>query len=111
MRFALMRGNVDTFAELLEYHWSLSKKVNSGSTNTLIAQIFSAIKNMIAGLLVCGVGGGWFRLVVLKRRSTANVLEASDTWYGVIYKEDKAAVADSFRKLIADGIYRERTIF
>lgn len=26
MRFELERGNVDAFAELLEYHWSLSKK-------------------------------------------------------------------------------------
>ena len=28
MRFELMRGNVDAFAELLEHHWELSKKVD-----------------------------------------------------------------------------------
>ena len=38
---------------------------------------------------------------------TVKVLETSDTWFGVTYKEDKAAVAESFRKLIADGIYQE----
>lgn len=60
MRFELMRGNVDAFAELLEYHWELSKKVDAGSTNTLIDQIFAAIEPMIAGRLVCGAGGGGF---------------------------------------------------
>lgn len=41
------------------------------------------------------------------RNYTVKVLETSDTWFGVTYKEDKAAVAESFRKLIADGIYQE----
>lgn len=67
MRFELMRGNVDAFAELLEHHWELSKKVDKGSTNTLIDQIFATIEPMIAGRLVCGAGGGGFLQVVLKR--------------------------------------------
>lgn len=41
------------------------------------------------------------------RNYTVKVLETSDTWFGVTYKEDKAAVAESFRKLIEDGIYQE----
>ena len=65
MRFELMRGNVDAFAELLEYHWSLSKKVDAGSTNTLIGQIFFVIENMIDGHLACGAGG--FLQVILKK--------------------------------------------
>lgn len=36
MRFELERGNVDGFAKLLDYHWELSKKVDAGSSNTLI---------------------------------------------------------------------------
>ena len=67
MRFELMRGNVDAFAELLEYHWSLSKKVDAGSMNTLIGQIFFVIENMIDGHLVCGAGG--FLQVILKKGS------------------------------------------
>ena len=39
---------------------------------------------------------------------SVRVLETQDRWFGVTYKEDKAAVAESFRKLIADGIYPER---
>lgn len=67
MRFELMRGNVDAFAELLEHHWELSKKVDAGSTNTLIDQIFISIEDLIDGRMVCGAGGGGFLQVILKR--------------------------------------------
>ncbi len=70
MRFELMRGNIDAFAQLLEQHWELSKKVDIGSTNTLIDQIFASIEPMIAGRLVCGAGGGGFLQVILKRGVT-----------------------------------------
>ncbi|MBQ8525450.1 MAG: nucleotidyltransferase [Clostridia bacterium] len=33
------------------------------------------------------------------------VLESRDRWFGVTYREDKAAVAEAFRRLIADGVY------
>lgn len=38
---------------------------------------------------------------------SVKVLETNDKWFGVTYKEDKAAVAESFRKLIQDGVYGE----
>lgn len=67
MRFELERDNVDAFAELLEYHWSLSKKVDIGSTNTLIEQIFASIDHLIDARMVCGAGGGGFLQVILKK--------------------------------------------
>lgn len=67
MRFELERGNIDEFAALLDEHWKLSKMVDSGSTNTLIDQIFQSIDTFTAGRLVCGAGGGGFLQVVLKR--------------------------------------------
>ena len=67
MRFELERGNVDEFAKLLDYHWELSRKVDQGSTNTLIDQIFGSIDDLIDGRLVCGAGGGGFLQVVLKK--------------------------------------------
>lgn len=70
MRFELERGNVDGFAKLLDYHWELSKKVDAGSSNTLIEQIFSSIDELIDGRLVCGAGGGGFLQVVLKKGVT-----------------------------------------
>lgn len=33
------------------------------------------------------------------------VLENTDKWYGVTYKEDKAEVVEAFKRLIADGVY------
>lgn len=38
---------------------------------------------------------------------TVRVLETKDKWFGVTYKEDKAAVVESFKKLIRDGVYGE----
>lgn len=35
------------------------------------------------------------------------VLETGDKWFGVTYKEDKAAVVAAVRRLIADGVYKE----
>lgn len=67
MRFELERGNVDAFAELLDYHWKLSKMIDSGSTNTLIDQIFDSVGDLLDGKLVCGAGGGGFLQVVLKK--------------------------------------------
>ena len=34
------------------------------------------------------------------------VLRTNDTWYGMTYKEDVAAVKDSFRKMSEEGVYR-----
>lgn len=70
MRFELERGNVDAFAQLLNYHWELSLKVDAGSTNTLIDQIFYAIEDLIDGKMICGAGGGGFLQVILKRGVT-----------------------------------------
>lgn len=70
MRFELERGNVDEFAKLLEYHWTLSQKVDAGSTNTLIDQIFHSIDDLIDARMVCGAGGGGFLQVILKKGVT-----------------------------------------
>ena len=75
MRFELERGNVDGFAKLLDYHWELSKKVDAGSSNTLIEQIFSSIEELIDGKLVCGAGGGGFLQVILKKGVTKQEVE------------------------------------
>ena len=75
MRFELERGNVDGFAKLLDYHWELSKKVDAGSSNTLIDQIFSSIEDLIDGKLVCGAGGGGFLQVILKKGVTKQEVE------------------------------------
>ena len=40
-------------------------------------------------------------------RATVKVLETRDKWFGVTYKEDKQAVIDAIRSLIAAGVYKE----
>ena len=40
-------------------------------------------------------------------KCSVKVLETKDKWFGVTYKEDKELVVNSFKKLIADGIYKE----
>lgn len=67
MRFELERGKIDEFADLLNYHWELSRKVDAGSTNTLIDQIFLSIEDLIDAKMVCGAGGGGFLQVILKK--------------------------------------------
>ena len=44
---------------------------------------------------------------MLKEGVAFTVLSSHDRWFGVTYKEDKPVVVNSFRKLIADGIYKE----
>lgn len=40
-----------------------------------------------------------------EQKVTVQVLETKDKWFGVTYREDKPAVVENFRRLIADGIY------
>ncbi len=42
-----------------------------------------------------------------EKKITMKVLETSDKWFGVTYKEDKPMVVEAFKKLIADGEYNE----
>lgn len=85
MKFELQRGNLDTFAELMNSHWELSKQIDHGITNTLIDQIFSSIESLIAGKMVCGAGGGGFLQVFLKENVTKEQL----------HKQLKAVFGDS----------------
>jgi len=70
MRHELQKGNVDSFAQLLNTHWELSKKLDGGCTNTCIDQIFMSINHLICGKLIAGAGGGGFIQVILKKGKT-----------------------------------------
>ncbi len=70
MANALKKGDVDEFAHLLSYHWEMSLKIDGGTTNTLIEQIFTVIQDMIEGKFVAGAGGGGFLQVILKKGVT-----------------------------------------
>ncbi|MBS6642453.1 MAG: nucleotidyltransferase [Clostridiaceae bacterium] len=44
--------------------------------------------------------------MVKSGRAKVAVLETLDKWFGVTYKEDKEAVVNAIKKLIADGVYQ-----
>ena len=44
---------------------------------------------------------------MLKDGVEFSVIPTDDKWFGVTYKEDKAAVVESFKKLIETGVYNE----
>ena len=67
MRFELEKGNVDGFAQLLNQHWELSRRLDGGCTNTCIDMIFSSVEDLIDGKMICGAGGGGFLQVILKK--------------------------------------------
>ena len=39
-------------------------------------------------------------------KMSVKVLRTNDTWYGMTYKEDVAAVKESFRKMLDAGVYQ-----
>jgi dTDP-glucose pyrophosphorylase len=49
-----------------------------------------------------------FDMLIKNGKASIKVLETADKWFGVTYKEDKPFVVESFKKLIADGIYNEK---
>ena len=53
-------------------------------------------------LLPIHIGG-----LLRQGRVQVRVLKTEDKWFGVTYKEDKPLVVESFRKLIAAGVYSE----
>jgi dTDP-glucose pyrophosphorylase len=44
--------------------------------------------------------------LIQQGQARVKLLPTQDQWFGVTYKEDKQAVADSFEKLIGSGVYR-----
>ena len=39
-------------------------------------------------------------------KMSVKVLKTNDTWYGMTYKENVAAVKDSFKKMLEKGVYK-----
>lgn len=38
---------------------------------------------------------------------SVKVLKTDDTWYGMTYKEDVAAVKESFKNMLENGLYQK----
>lgn len=46
--------------------------------------------------------------MIKANKASVKVLETKDKWFGVTYKEDAPVVIESFKKLIAEGVYPEK---
>lgn len=71
----LEAGNIEAFGELLNKHWMLSKKLDAGSTNGCIDQIFLSIEDLIDAKFIAGAGGGGFLMVLMKKGITKEDLQ------------------------------------
>ena len=74
MTYYLERGDIDSFAELLNKQWALSRQLDAGSTNNCIDQIFMACEDLTAAQFIAGAGGGGFIMVILKKGITKDML-------------------------------------
>lgn len=74
MSYYLENGDIDSFAELLNRHWELSKQLDQGSTNNCIDQIFMSCEDLLAAKFIVGAGGGGFIMVILKKNVTKDML-------------------------------------
>ena len=54
-------------------------------------------------LLPTHIGG-----LLREKKCSVKVLETKDKWFGITYKEDKDSVVESFKKLIEEGVYKEK---
>ena len=43
--------------------------------------------------------------LIKEGKAKVDVLETKDTWFGVTYQEDKAAVTEAFANLVKSGVY------
>ncbi len=41
-----------------------------------------------------------------REKCPSRYLKTNDTWYGMTYHEDVAAVKDSFKKMLDNGLYK-----
>ena len=91
MNFWGFPGNPPAFLKVLDEGFVEFFK-NTVPTNPLKSEYLLPI--MIGGMLRAG-------------ECTLEVLPTSDTWYGMTYKEDVAAVTASFGEMIRDGKYKD----
>lgn len=77
MRDALLRGDLDAFAGLLDTSWSIKRRVSDRISNPLIDQIYDVARRHGAlGGKITGAGGGGFLLLFCPRDRQPSVRTA-----------------------------------
>lgn len=66
MKDALVKEDIDLFADLMNELWEYSKYLNNEITNINIENIRECLSDLASGFFICGAGGGGFLQVILK---------------------------------------------
>ena len=53
-----------------------------------------------------GVNPHLYWRIIGAGKMSVKVLKTNDTWYGMTYHEDVAAVKESFKKMLENGVYK-----
>ena len=77
MKEALLKGELDTIGEILDFGWKFKKNLAEGVTNPMLDEIYeTAIKSGATGGKVSGAGGGGFMFFYCPGNSRTHVIEA-----------------------------------
>jgi D-glycero-alpha-D-manno-heptose-7-phosphate kinase len=77
MKETLLRGNIDTIGDILNFGWHFKKRMADGITNPLIDEIYdTAIKAGASGGKISGAGGGGFMFFYCPGNSRDGVVRA-----------------------------------
>jgi D-glycero-alpha-D-manno-heptose-7-phosphate kinase len=77
MKEAILKGELDSIGEILDFGWQNKKQMAEGITSPWIDDIYeTAIKNGATGGKISGAGGGGFMIFYCPGNSRNNVIEA-----------------------------------
>jgi D-glycero-alpha-D-manno-heptose-7-phosphate kinase len=83
MKEALLRGELDTIGEILNFGWKFKKNLAEGVTNPMLDEIYeTAIRSGATGGKVSGAGGGGFMFFYCPGNSRTHVIEALQRFGG-----------------------------
>ena len=83
MKEALLRGNIDTIGEILDYGFQQKKQMAEGISNELIEEIYEAARTAgSTGGKISGAGGGGFMFFYCPGNTRFKVLEALKAYPG-----------------------------
>ena len=78
------------------------KKHETYSKRTLSEKGKKTMNNTTLLIMATGIGSCFGKGI----KQLEPVLKTNDTWYGMTYNEDVAAVKDSFKKMLENGVYK-----
>ena len=77
MKEAILKGELDSIGEILDFGWQNKKQMAAGITNPWIDEIYeTAMQNGATGGKISGAGGGGFMIFYCPGNSRNNVIEA-----------------------------------